>query len=119
MTVRLRCSRRLLCCVSGKPLSPTQTDVMNCSAPRPSAANVTNPFLYTLMQVFSGTVFEKASIEAVLSQKAYGSGYVMDGNKLDLFVYRPDSSDPDYCAAWVLDPDGHDVEVVNKTGQID
>jgi hypothetical protein len=26
---------------------------------------------------------------------------------------------PDYYATWVLDPDGHDVEVVNKTGQID
>ncbi len=26
---------------------------------------------------------------------------------------------PDYYATWVLDPDGHDVEVVNKTGQVD
>jgi catechol 2,3-dioxygenase-like lactoylglutathione lyase family enzyme len=26
---------------------------------------------------------------------------------------------PDYYATWVLDPDGHDVEVVSKTGQID
>ncbi len=26
---------------------------------------------------------------------------------------------PNYYATWVLDPDGHDVEVVNKTGQID
>jgi catechol 2,3-dioxygenase-like lactoylglutathione lyase family enzyme len=25
----------------------------------------------------------------------------------------------DYYAAWVLDPDGHDVEVVNKTGRTD
>ncbi len=25
----------------------------------------------------------------------------------------------DYYATWVLDPDGHDVEVVNKTGRID
>ena len=25
----------------------------------------------------------------------------------------------DYFAAWVLDPDGHDIEVVNKTGQVD
>ena len=25
---------------------------------------------------------------------------------------------PDYYATWGLDPDGHDVEVVNKTGQI-
>ena len=27
--------------------------------------------------------------------------------------------DPDYYATWVLDPDGHDVEVVNKNGQIE
>ena len=26
---------------------------------------------------------------------------------------------PDDYATWVLDRDGHDVEVVNKTGQID
>jgi catechol 2,3-dioxygenase-like lactoylglutathione lyase family enzyme len=26
---------------------------------------------------------------------------------------------PDYYATWVLDPDGHDIEIVNKTGQID
>jgi len=26
---------------------------------------------------------------------------------------------PDYYATWVLDPDGHDIEVVNKTGRID
>ena len=25
---------------------------------------------------------------------------------------------PDYYATWVLDPDGYDIEVVNKTGQI-
>ena len=25
---------------------------------------------------------------------------------------------PDYYATWVLDPDGHDVEVVNKTGRV-
>ena len=25
----------------------------------------------------------------------------------------------DYFATWVLDPDGHDSEVVNKTGQVD
>src|ERR1700761_7461377 len=24
-----------------------------------------------------------------------------------------------YFATWVLDPDGHDIEVVNKTGQLD
>jgi catechol 2,3-dioxygenase-like lactoylglutathione lyase family enzyme len=27
--------------------------------------------------------------------------------------------DPDYYATWVFDPDGYDVEVVNKTGQVD
>ena len=26
---------------------------------------------------------------------------------------------PDYYATWVLDPDGHDIEVVNKNGQIE
>jgi len=26
---------------------------------------------------------------------------------------------PDYYATWVLDPDGHDIEVVNKTGRIE
>jgi catechol 2,3-dioxygenase-like lactoylglutathione lyase family enzyme len=26
---------------------------------------------------------------------------------------------PQYFATWVLDPDGHDIEVVNKTGQLD
>ncbi len=25
----------------------------------------------------------------------------------------------DYFATWVLDPDGHDIEIVNKTGQVD
>jgi catechol 2,3-dioxygenase-like lactoylglutathione lyase family enzyme len=25
----------------------------------------------------------------------------------------------DYYATWIIDPDGHDIEVVNKTGQID
>jgi predicted lactoylglutathione lyase len=25
---------------------------------------------------------------------------------------------PNYYAAWVLDPDGHDIEIVNKTGQV-
>ena len=25
----------------------------------------------------------------------------------------------DYFATWVLDPDGHDIEVVNKTGQVE
>jgi predicted lactoylglutathione lyase len=24
----------------------------------------------------------------------------------------------DYYATWVLDPDGHDIEVVNKTGRV-
>lgn len=26
---------------------------------------------------------------------------------------------PDYYATWVFDPDGYDIEVVNKTGQVD
>jgi len=43
--------------------------------------------LYTLMQVFSVTVFEKASIESVVVQTADGSGFVMDDNQLNLFRY--------------------------------
>jgi hypothetical protein len=43
--------------------------------------------LYTLMQVFSVTVFEKASIESIISQTADSSEPVMDGNQLNLFVY--------------------------------
>ena len=43
--------------------------------------------LYTLMQVFSVTVFEKASIESVVFQTADGSEYVMDDNQLNLFSY--------------------------------
>jgi hypothetical protein len=43
--------------------------------------------LYTLMQVFSLTVFEKVSIESVISQTAYSSEYVMDDNQLNLFTY--------------------------------
>jgi len=41
--------------------------------------------LYTLMQVFSVTVFEKASIESVILQTADGSEYVTDYNQLNLF----------------------------------
>ena len=41
--------------------------------------------LYTLMQVFSVTVFEKASIESVVFQEADGSEYVMGDNQLNLF----------------------------------
>ncbi len=26
---------------------------------------------------------------------------------------------PGYFATWILDPDGHDIEVVNKTGQVE
>ena len=37
-----------------------------------------------------------------------------DSHRRPSFQYHPD-----YYATWVLDPDGHDVEVVNKTGQID
>ena len=43
--------------------------------------------LYTLMQVFSVTVFEKAKIESVLFQEGYSSEHVMDGNQLNLFGY--------------------------------
>jgi Transposase DDE domain/Domain of unknown function (DUF4372) len=43
--------------------------------------------LYTLMQVFSVTVFEKASIESITSQTADSSEPVMDDNQLNLFSY--------------------------------
>ena len=43
--------------------------------------------LYTLMQVFSVTVFEKASIESVILQTADISEPVMDDNQLNLFSY--------------------------------
>ncbi len=43
--------------------------------------------LYTLMQVFSVTVFEKASIESIILQPVDGSAPVMDDNKLNLFGY--------------------------------
>jgi len=38
-----------------------------------------------LMQVFSVTVFEKASIESVILQTADSSEYVADYNQLNLF----------------------------------
>jgi len=41
--------------------------------------------LYTLMQVLSVTVFEKASIESVILQTADSSEHVMDDNQLNLF----------------------------------
>lgn len=41
--------------------------------------------LYTLMQVFSVTVFEKAAIESVILQTADDSEYVTDDNQLNLF----------------------------------
>jgi hypothetical protein len=43
--------------------------------------------LYTLMQVFSVTVFEKASIESVILQTADSSETVMGDNQLNLFSY--------------------------------
>ncbi len=43
--------------------------------------------LYTLMQVFSVTVFEKASIECVILQTSDGSECIMDDNQLNLFSY--------------------------------
>jgi hypothetical protein len=41
--------------------------------------------LYTLMQVFSVTVFEKVSIESVIFQSFDGSAYVIDDKQLNLF----------------------------------
>jgi Transposase DDE domain len=43
--------------------------------------------LYTLMQVFSVTVFEKTSIESVILQTVDGSEFVVDDNQLNLFTY--------------------------------
>jgi IS4 transposase len=43
--------------------------------------------LYTLMQVFSVTVFEKASIESVILQTVDSSEPVMEDNQLNLFSY--------------------------------
>ena len=43
--------------------------------------------LYTLMQVLSVTVFEKASIESIILQTADSSESVMDDNQLNLFGY--------------------------------
>ena len=43
--------------------------------------------LYTLMQVFSVTVFEKSLIESVILQTADGSESTIDDNKLNLFSY--------------------------------
>jgi hypothetical protein len=39
--------------------------------------------LYTLMQVFSVTVFEKASLESVILQTADGSRPALEGNRLN------------------------------------
>jgi hypothetical protein len=43
--------------------------------------------LYTLMQVFSVTVFEKASIESMIMQSSANSVSVMDNNQLNWFGY--------------------------------
>lgn len=43
--------------------------------------------LYTLMQVFSVTVFEKASIESLILQTADSSEPVIEDNQLNLFSY--------------------------------
>lgn len=43
--------------------------------------------LYTLMQVFSVTVFEKVPMESVVSQTAYSSEHGMGDNQLNLFSY--------------------------------
>ncbi len=49
--------------------------------------------LYTLMQVFSVTVFEKTLIESVILQTADSSEYLTDDSQLNLFDDWPDSSD--------------------------
>lgn len=46
-----------------------------------------NASLYTLMQVFSVTVFEKSSMKSVVLQTADSSEPVMDGDQLNLFSY--------------------------------
>jgi hypothetical protein len=43
--------------------------------------------LYTLMQVFAATVFEKASIESVILQTADSTEPTIDDNQLNLFGY--------------------------------
>ncbi len=43
--------------------------------------------LYTLMQVISVTVFEKASIKSMILQTVDSSGVAMDDNQLNLFNY--------------------------------
>jgi hypothetical protein len=43
--------------------------------------------LYTLMQVFSVTVFEKASMESLILQTADSFEHTVSGNQLDLFNY--------------------------------
>jgi hypothetical protein len=43
--------------------------------------------LYTLMQVFSVTVFGKTLIESVIFQTADSSEHVMEDNQLNLFSY--------------------------------
>jgi len=43
--------------------------------------------LYTLMQVFSVTVFERSSVESVIFQTADSSEHVMDDNQLNLLSY--------------------------------
>ena len=43
--------------------------------------------LYTLMQVFSVTVFEKASIDSLLLQEADSSELIIDANQLNLFSF--------------------------------
>jgi hypothetical protein len=44
-----------------------------------------NASLYTLMQVFSVTVFEKSPIESVILQAADSFVPVVDNNQLNLF----------------------------------
>jgi hypothetical protein len=61
--------------------------------------------------------------EAVVGMAVYTARAMLHGKGHD--VWEKTAPAPqlqyhaDYYATWVLDPDGHDVEVVNKTGQVD
>jgi hypothetical protein len=56
-----------------------------CWSPSSGSGLKLDVSLYTLMQVFSVTVFEKVSIEFVVFQETDGSECVMADNQLDLF----------------------------------
>jgi hypothetical protein len=48
--------------------------------------------LYTLLQIFSVTVFEKMPIQSAISATSYRSDDAEGSNQLELFTFRPDSS---------------------------